>query len=207
MSKLSGFKLLIFLACLGPLAYLLWALLQDALGANPIEELSRRSGEWTLRFLLLTLAMTPLQKLLQQPWPLRLRRMLGLYTFFYASLHLLTYLWLDQFFVWSEIVADILQRPFILVGLLAFLLLLPLALTSNRASQRWLGRRWKRLHRLVYIIAALGIVHFFWLVKKDLLMPSIYLIILVILLGARLGIAWHRHRQGRARVLASATSK
>lgn len=187
-------KPLVFLACLLPLALLVLALVQDDLGANPIEELTRRSGEWTLRFLLLTLCMTPAQKLFKQSWPVKLRRMLGLYTFFYACLHLLTYLWLDQFFDWSEIIIDILKRPFILVGMLAFLLLTPLAITSTNTMMRRLGKRWKRLHQLVYIIGGLGVLHFFWLVKKDLLTPTVYLVILIFLLGYRAVVYWYRQR-------------
>lgn len=194
MKKIIWIKALVFVASLAPLVYLLWALLQDALGANPIEELTRRSGEWTLRFLLLTLCMTPMQKLFKQSWPIKLRRMLGLYTFFYASLHLLTYIWLDQFFVWGDIITDIIKRPFILVGMLAFLLLLPLAITSNLVMMRKLGKHWKRLHQLVYFIAGLGVLHFFWLVKKDLQMPGVYLFILMLLLGYRLISAWRRQR-------------
>lgn len=179
-------KPLVFIACLLPLALLVMGLLQDSLGANPIEELTRRSGEWTLRFLLITLSMTPIQRLFKQTWPIKLRRMLGLYSFFYACLHLLTYVWLDQFFDWGEIILDIMKRPFILVGMLAFLLLLPLAMTSTHAMMRRLGRRWKRLHQLVYIIGGLGVLHFFWLVKKDLYSPTVYLLILMALLGFRL---------------------
>lgn len=141
--------------------------------------------------------MTPIQKLLKQSWPIKLRRMLGLYTFFYASLHLLTYIWLDQFFDWGDIITDIIKRPFILVGMLAFLLLLPLAITSNLVMMRKLGKRWKRLHQLVYFIAGLGVLHFFWLVKKDLQMPGVYLFILMLILGYRLISAWRRQRPPR----------
>ncbi len=192
MKKIVWLKVFVFAACLTPLLYLSWALLQDALGANPIEELTRRSGEWTLRFLMITLCMTPVQKLFKQSWPIKLRRMLGLFTFFYASLHLLTYVWLDQFFAWGDILRDIIKRPFILVGMLAFLLLVPLAITSNQRMMRKLGRYWKRLHQLVYLIGGLGVLHFFWLVKKDLTMPTVYLLILVVLLGFRMILVWQR---------------
>lgn len=179
-------KPLVFLTGLLPAAWLTWALLNDALGANPFEELTRQSGLWTLRFLLLTLAMTPLRRLLGRPWPLRYRRMLGLFTFFYASAHLLTYLWFDQFFDWQEIFTDIAKRPFITVGMLAWLLLLPLALTSTKGMMKRLGRHWKRLHQLVYAIGLLAVLHFLWLVKADLREPLIYMAILLSLLGVRL---------------------
>ena len=196
-------KPLVFLSCLTPLALLVLGLLQDTLGANPIEELTRRSGEWTLRFLLLTLCMTPIQKLFKQSWPIKFRRMLGLYTFFYASVHLLTYIWLDQFFDWGEIFTDIIKRPFILIGMSAFLLLLPLAITSNHAMMRKLGKLWKRLHQLVYVIAGLGVLHFYWLVKKDLFTPSVYLVILMILLGYRI-ISFRQRKKFEATKMASA---
>ena len=200
-------KPLVFISCLMPLAWLILGLVQDNLGANPIEELTRRSGEWGLRFLLITLSMTPIQRLFRQSWPIKLRRMLGLYTFFYASVHLLTYIWLDQFFDWAEIITDIIKRPFILVGMLAFLLLVPLAVTSNHAMMRKLGKLWKRLHQLVYLIAGLGVLHFFWLVKKDLFTPSIYLTILMILLGYRLVAYWQRQSKSSRKVASVAVSQ
>lgn len=199
-------KPLVFIACLSPLALLIAGLLQDSLGANPIEELTRRSGEWALRFLLFTLSMTPIQRLFKQAWPIKLRRMLGLYTFFYACVHLLTYIWLDQFFDWGEIFTDILKRPFILVGMLAFLLLVPLAATSTHAMIRRLGRLWKRLHQLVYVISGLGVLHFFMLVKKDLFTPSIYLVILMILLGIRLANYWRRQLKREIRTTSAMSS-
>jgi methionine sulfoxide reductase heme-binding subunit len=178
-------KPLVFLLCLLPLAVLAWAAVTDGLGANPVEALIHGTGDWALRFLLLTLAMTPLKRLLGQPWPIRFRRMLGLFAFFYACLHLLTYAWIDQGFDWPGILQDVVKRPYITVGLAAFLLLVPLAVTSTRAMVRRLGRRWKSLHRAVYAIGVLAVVHFLWLVKADLLEPGIYALILVILLLAR----------------------
>lgn len=178
----------VFVLSLLPLGLLVMGVLEDTLGANPIESVTRSTGEWGLRFLLITLCMTPIQKLFKQTWPIKMRRMLGLFAFFYVSVHLLTYLWLDQFFDWGEILRDIIKRPFILVGMLAFILLIPLAVTSNQAMMRRLGRLWKRLHQLVYLIAGLGVLHFYWLVKKDLLTPTIYLIILMVLLGYRLAV-------------------
>lgn len=171
---------------------LVWKFFHDQLGANPFEALTRQSGEWTLRFLLLTLLMTPLRDILHRAWPLQLRRMLGLYSFFYACLHLMTYLWFDQFFDWREITEDILQRPFITVGITAWILLLPLAVTSTNGMMRRLGRNWRRLHRSIYLIAALGVLHFIWLVKADLREPLIYAGILVGLLGYRLAKWWQK---------------
>jgi len=147
-------KPLVFLLCLLPVLMLAWLLYTNQLGANPIEEIANTTGEWTLRFLLITLLATPLKRLFSWRWPIRVRRMLGLFAFFYASLHLATYLWLDQFFDWGEIWLDILDRPFITVGMLAFVLLLPLALTSNHTMVRRLGRNWKRLHRLLHYSTA-----------------------------------------------------
>ncbi|HID48095.1 MAG TPA: sulfoxide reductase heme-binding subunit YedZ [Chromatiales bacterium] len=192
LNRFRLFKIFLFLACLIPAGYLVWAFLADRLGANPFEALTSESGEWTLRFLLLTLLMTPLRAILQQPWPLRLRRMLGLFTFFYAVFHLTTYLWLDQFFDWQEIGTDILKRPFITAGMLAFTLLVPLALTSTRAMMRRLGRRWKPLHRSIYLIGILAVLHYLWLVKADLREPLIYAGLLTILLGYR---AWQYGRR------------
>ena len=175
-----------FLLCLLPLLWLLYGLLSDALGANPIEVFIRSMGEWGLRFLLLTLAMTPLRRLTGQGWPIRYRRMLGLFSFFYVCVHWFSYLWLDQFFDWHEILLDIIKRPFITIGMSAFALLVPLALTSNQYAIRRLGRRWKKLHRLVYVAAVFGVLHYFWLVKADVFWPSVYAVILFLLFVLRL---------------------
>lgn len=179
-------KFMIWLCCIAPLVWLAWQLFNDQLGANPLEVVIRRLGEWGLQLILLTLCMTPLRDLSGESWPIQLRRLLGLWSFAYLCMHFLTYLWLDQFFDWGEIGKDILKRPFITVGMLAVVGLLPLALTSTRAMQRRLGGHWKRLHRLVYLIAILGTLHFFWLVKADLLRPGIFALCLVLLLGYRL---------------------
>lgn len=185
-SVLPGFRPLLFVACLSPFLWLLWRLWQQDLGSNPVETITRYTGDWTLRFLLITLAVTPLRRWFHWPGLLRQRRMLGLFSFFYACLHFITYLWLDQFFSWADIVADIAKRPYITVGFASFSLLWPLALSSNRAAIRWLGaRRWQFLHRLVYLIAMGGVVHFLWLVKSDLAQPLIYASILLILLAHR----------------------
>ncbi|MDV3237870.1 MAG: sulfoxide reductase heme-binding subunit YedZ [Gammaproteobacteria bacterium] len=178
-------KRVVFVLCLLPLAWLTFALFTDRLGANPIEALTRDTGEWALRLLLITLCMTPLRRFMGWSWPLRIRRMLGLFAFFYACIHLTTYLWLDQFFDWSGIWGDILKRPFITVGMLSFALLLPLAVTSNRFMIRRLGRNWARLHRLVYIIPALVVLHFWWLVKADVREPLIYALLFLFLMLLR----------------------
>ncbi|MCK5386601.1 MAG: sulfoxide reductase heme-binding subunit YedZ [Gammaproteobacteria bacterium] len=179
-------KPIIFILCLLPLVLLFRNFYLDELGANPFEVLTRSTGEWTLRFVLLTLAMTPLRRLTGSVWPLRLRRMLGLFAFFYVCVHLLTYLWLDHFFDWEEIIIDIVKRPYITLGMLAFTLLLPLALTSTKNMMKRLGSRWKSLHKLIYVIAILGVLHFLLLVKADLREPIIYAFVLVTLFLVRL---------------------
>ncbi len=179
-------KPLVFVACLVPLGLMAWQGLNDALGANPIEELTHRTGDWTLRLLLITLAVTPLRQTLGWTALMRLRRMLGLFGFFYACLHLTVYLWLDQFFDWGEIAADIAERPYITVGFAAFVALIPLAATSTRGMVRRLGRHWVRLHKAIYAIAILGVLHFWWLVKADVREPAIYAAVLTLLLGYRL---------------------
>ncbi|MBI5921434.1 MAG: sulfoxide reductase heme-binding subunit YedZ [Betaproteobacteria bacterium] len=181
------FKIALFAVCLIPLLRLVWGAWNDTLGANPIEFITRSLGSWALNFLLITLCVTPLRKLTGWNWLLQLRRMLGLYVFFYASLHLSTYLWLDKFFDWQEIVKDIFKRPFITIGMSAFAMLLPLALTSTKGMVRRLGGlHWQRLHRLIYVIAICAVVHYWWLVKLDVSLPAIYSVLLCILLGFRL---------------------
>lgn len=176
----------LFVACLLPLAYYAFGIQQDSLGANPIEAVTRGLGTWTLNLLLLTLCVTPLRRFAGWPWVAPLRRMLGLFAFFYACLHLLTYLWLDQFFDWRAIAGDIVKRPFITVGMAAFVLLLPLAASSNSAAIRRLGgQRWRELHRAVYLIALLAVLHYVWMVKADLAAPLAYAALLAALLGAR----------------------
>ena len=179
-------KPLIFILCLLPLVFLTINFLQDNLGANPFEVLTRSTGEWTLRFLLITLAMTPLRQLTGSPWPLRLRRMFGLFSFFYVCVHLSTYLVLDHFFDWEEILRDIIKRPYITFGMLAFVLLIPLAVTSTNKMMKRLGKSWKSLHKLVYLVAILGVLHFILLVKADLREPIIYAVILLTLFAVRL---------------------
>ncbi|NOX91045.1 MAG: sulfoxide reductase heme-binding subunit YedZ [Gammaproteobacteria bacterium] len=184
-------KPLVFMACLLPLVFGIQAGFTDQLGANPIEEITHRTGDWTLRLLLITLAATPLRRLFGWGWPLRVRRMLGLFTFFYACLHLLTYLVLDQFFDWEDILKDIIKRPYITIGFGAFVLLVPLAVTSTNAMMRRLGKRWGQLHQLIYVIAVFGILHYLWLVKADYLLPLIHAAILLTLLLVR---AWYQRQ-------------
>jgi sulfoxide reductase heme-binding subunit YedZ len=191
-SLVAGVKPALFALCLLPLAWLVWRTVTDSIGPNPVETITHDTGDWALRLLLATLALTPLRRLTGWSWLVRLRRMLGLFAFFYAALHLTTYLWLDQFFDVSAILADIAGRPYITLGFAAFVLMIPLAVTSTRGWQRRLGRRWKPLHRLVYGIAVLGVLHFLWLVKADLLEPGLYAGALALLLLARLPV--HRPR-------------
>jgi len=179
-------KLWVFGICLVPLVRLIVLGGSGGLGANPIEFITRSTGTWTLVGLLVTLSVTPLRRLTGRAELLRYRRMLGLFTFFYASLHFVTYVWLDQFFDPAAIAKDIISRPFIAVGFTAFVLLIPLGATSTHAVMRRLGRRWQHLHRLIYPIALLGVIHYLWLVKKDLTEPLIYGAILALLLAVRL---------------------
>lgn len=186
------FKPAVFVLALLPLALLGWGVWQDTLGANPIEYLTRSLGEWTLRLLLFTLLISTLRRATGWVQGLRLRRMLGLFAFFYGTLHLFSYLWLDQFFDWEEIGYDILDRPFITVGMLAFVLMLPLALTSFRAAMRKLGRNWQRLHKLIYPLTMLAVLHFWWLAdsKARTAMPLLYSVLLAVLLGERVFRWW-----------------
>jgi sulfoxide reductase heme-binding subunit YedZ len=181
-------KPVVWLLSLIPFLYLLYAvtLAPDILGANPVEYITHESGAWSLRFILLTMLMTPLRRLTGWVLPLRIRRMLGLFAFFYVTLHFVIYAVLDLGLDWSHLGEDIIKRPFITIGFLAWLLLIPLAMTSTNAMMRRLGRRWKKLHKLVYLIGMLGVVHYVWLVKKDLLEPLIYAGIFIVLMLLRL---------------------
>jgi len=193
-------KIAIFIAAWYPLARIVFFGMTDRLGANPIEFITRSTGLWTLVFLCITLAVTPLRRLTGVAAFVRFRRMLGLYAFFYATLHFTTYLWFDKWFDVAEIVKDIGKRPFITVGFAAFVLLISLAVTSPRAMVRKLGRRWQTLHRAIYAIGVLAILHFWWMKagKHDLLLPKIYGAIMVALLGWRL-IVWLRERKSKTR--------
>lgn len=194
---LRAAKPLFFLLCLLPAAWLFWAAASDQLGANPAEALIRSLGDWALRALVLVLTITPLR--VTAGWPLlaRYRRMAGLFVFFYASLHWLAYAWFDMGFVWSDIVADVPGRPFILVGTLAWLLLLALAVTSFKRAIRWLGAtRWQRMHRAVYAVAVLAVLHFFWMRagKNDFTEVAVFAALLGSLLGWRIWRRWGRRR-------------
>lgn len=190
MTRIGWLKLAILPVCLAPVALLFWRAATAKLGANPIEAITHSTGDWTLIFLLVTLAITPLRKLTGQLWFIRLRRMFGLFAFFYGSLHFLTYVWLDQAFNVHSMTKDVYKRPFIAAGFTAFVLLIPLAVTSTRKMiQRLGGRRWQWLHRLIYVSAIAGVTHFVWLVKKDVSRPVEYATVLAALLGYRV-IVW-----------------
>ncbi|MFZ1916784.1 MAG: protein-methionine-sulfoxide reductase heme-binding subunit MsrQ [Terriglobales bacterium] len=190
MNRVRLTKLAIFLAALIPLARLGWKALHDGLGANPIEVITHSTGDWTLILILTTLSITPLRRLTRQYWLIGVRRMIGLFAFFYGTLHFLTYIWLDKFFDLHEMLKDIAKRPFITVGFSAFVLLIPLAVTSTTGWIRRLGgRNWQRLHRLIYLTAILGVVHYWWLVKADKRKPEQYAMVLGILLLYRV-VTW-----------------
>ncbi len=182
--------MIVFILCLAPLMRLGWKAYQQDLGANPIEVITHATGDWTLRFLLITLSVTPLRKILKQPWLIRFRRMFGLFAFFYVCLHFLTYIWLDKFFNVHEMLADVVKRKFITVGFTGFVLLIPLAITSTAGWIRRLGgKRWQTLHRLIYVSAIAGVIHYLWLVKADRTKPLEYGFILFVLLAYRV-VVW-----------------
>jgi sulfoxide reductase heme-binding subunit YedZ len=191
-------KPLLFVACLIPFGLLAMRAFEvggASLGPNPVEELLHELGLWGLRFLLITLLITPLKDILQKPWPLAFRRMLGLFAFFYVSLHFIVWLRLDRELYWPGILEDIGKRPFITIGFAAFVLLIPMAVTSTNGWIRRLGaQRWKRLHRLIYVIVLLGVWHFYWLVKSDVREPLVYLGIALALLGWRVWKALEKRR-------------
>ena len=195
-------KPIIFVACLLPLARLGWKALNAGLGANPIQVITWSTGTWTLVFLLVTLSITPLRKLTRQYWLIQYRRMLGLFAFFYGCLHFTTYIWLDQFFDLHSVYKDIYKRPFITVGFTAFVLMIPLAVTSTKWAIRKLGKRWQALHRLIHLVAVAGVIHFLWAVKLDKRVPEIYGTTLGVLLLYRL-IVWYRGRMTVAKSVAA----
>src|SRR6202048_4462396 len=196
--KLRLTKITIFLAALIPLERLLWKALHNSLGANPIEFITHSTGDWTLIFILTTLSITPLRRITRQYWLIACRRMIGLFAFFYGCLHFTTYIWLDKFFDIHEMLKDIAKRPFITVGFSAFVLMIPLALTSTAWSSRVLaGKIWQRLHRLIYLTGILGVVHYTWLVKPDLRKPIEYGVVLSILLLYRVGV-WVSEKRKQA---------
>ena len=195
--KFRPAKIIVFLLCLVPLAHLIWLAYNNGLGANPIEFITHATGDWTLRFLLITLAITPVRRLTRRYWLIQYRRMLGLFAFFYVCLHLLTWVVIDKNFDVHEMLADIAKRRYITVGLLGFVLLLPLAVTSTQWAIRKLGRRWVALHRLIYFAAIAGVVHYWWLVKADIRLPRLYALILAGLLLYRV-IVWLQSKWRRA---------
>ncbi len=196
--KLKLLKLVVFLAALVPLGLLGLKAYQGNLGANPIEVITHSTGDWTIRFLLITLAITPLRRITGWQGWIRFRRMLGLFAFFYGVLHLTTWVWLDKFFDVHEMIADVYKRRFITVGMAALLLMTPLALTSTKGWIRRLGTRWQKLHRLIYVSAILGVIHYWWLVKADVSKPEQYAVILAVLLGIRVVIAARKRSQAAA---------
>ena len=194
----------LFIVCLIPLALITWDAFTNQLGANPIEKIMRRTGDWTLRFLLITLTITPARQLLNLPWLIKLRRMLGLFAFFYALLHFTNYIWLDQYFDVDEIIKDVIKRKYITIGFACFLMLIPLAITStNNMVKRLGGKRWQKLHKSVYAIAIGGVIHYLWLVKKDLSEPLLYAALLAILLGYRI---WQHQRKKSSQTAHAAMS-
>jgi sulfoxide reductase heme-binding subunit YedZ len=198
-------KVVLFILSLGPFVRLVVGAFTNNLGTNPVELLTRSTGTWTLVFLCITLGITPVRKLTGWNWLSQYRRMFGLFAFFYVCLHFTTYIWFDQYFDVQSIIKDVIKRPFITVGFLAFVLLIPLAVTSNNYLTRKLGaKRWQALHRLVYPICILGVVHYWWLVKRDLTQPIIYAVIVAAFLIARL--IW-RNRRPKARPAPGAVRK
>jgi len=205
--KSSLLKPVAFLICLIPFGQLLYRAYTNDLGANPIDTITRFTGSWSLFILLASLAVTPLRRVTGWNDLIRYRRMLGLFGFFYAALHFSTYMVLDLYFDFSAIAKDILKRPYITVGFSALVLMIPLAVTSTSAMIRRLGKRWQQLHYLVYVIAILGVIHFYWLVKSDITRPAQYGLVLALLLGCRLYHKWSAalapHRRAVSTVAAS----
>jgi methionine sulfoxide reductase heme-binding subunit len=206
-TALRALKVAVFILCLGPIAVLIWKGSHESLGANPVDVITRSTGKWTLVFLLLTLAVTPVRRLIGLPALIRFRRMLGLYAFFYGTLHLMTYVWLDKFFDFQAMLHDIAKRKFITAGMTAFALMLPLAFTSTSGWIRRLGgKRWQQLHRLIYFSATAGVIHFLWLVKADRRRPLMYGAVLAALLLFRLA-NWMIARVRRAHSVAASHAR
>jgi len=197
-------KIPVFALCLVPALLLARKAMNGDLGANPIEFITHWTGDWAMRFLCMTLAITPLRSLAGVPNLIRFRRMLGLFAFFYASLHFLTWLVLDQFFDWNAMVKDVVKRPFITAGFTAFVLLIPLAVTSTAGwIRRMGGRRWQMLHRLIYVSACAAVVHYYWLVKSDIRLPLLYGTIIAVLLAYRFLVYLMKNGKSRRRAAAS----
>ncbi len=199
MKAIGWSKIVVFPVCLIPVAHLGLAAYQGNLGANPLEVITHTTGDWTLRFLLITLSITPLRQLTKQYWMIQYRRMLGLFAFFYGTLHFTTYIWFDKFFDWHEMLHDVAKRKFITVGFTAFVLLIPLAVTSTKGMIRRLGKRWTVLHRLIYVSAIAGVIHYLWLVKADHRLPLTYGAILAVLLAYRV-VKWAGPKLAAGRV-------
>jgi sulfoxide reductase heme-binding subunit YedZ len=193
-------KAAIWLGCLAPCGRLIFLGLTGQLGANPVEFITLSTGTWTLVFILVTISITPLRKITGQTWLTRLRRLIGLFAFFYACLHFITYIWLDKFFDAQEVIKDLSKRPFIMAGFLAFLTLIPLACTSTARSIRAMGgRNWQLSHRLIYLSSIAAVTHFWWKVKADVREPAIYAAILALLLGFRVLSAARKREPQRPR--------
>ena len=200
MRKRRAAKVLVFVLCLAPLLWLGWRAYNQRLTANPIEFITHYTGDWTLRFVILTLFVTPLRKILNVPELIRYRRMLGLYAFFYGSLHFLIYLCIDKFFAWSDILDDIGKRRYITVGFLGFVLMIPLAVTSTAGWIRRLGgKRWQLLHRAIYVTVIAGVIHYYWLVKSDVRLPIFYAVLATLVLGYRVITMRGRKASGAAK--------
>jgi len=190
--RLRILKIFIFLAALIPLGRLVWKFYHDALGANPVEVITHSTGDWTMILILTTLSITPLRKLTKQYWLIGIRRMIGLFAFFYGCLHFTTYIWLDKSFDVHEMIKDVYKRPFITAGFTAFVLMIPLALTSTKGWIRRLGKNWQRLHWLIYVSGIAAVIHYIWLVKADLREPLRYGSVLSVLLIYRV-VVWLRN--------------
>ena len=186
------YKPMVFILCLMPFALLVMNAINNELGPNPVEEMIRTLGDWGIYFLLIGLSISPARKILNQTWLICYRRMIGLFAFFYASMHFLSYIWFDQFFSVAEIVEDIIKRPFITIGFICFLLLVPLALTSTNRMMKRLKKNWGRLHKIVYPVSMLALLHYFMMVKADYLVPGVLLVVLSLLLGYRLVLKFKR---------------
>jgi sulfoxide reductase heme-binding subunit YedZ len=195
--KSSLLKPAAFALCLVPLAQLAYRAYSDDLGANPIETITRFTGSWALFILLASLSVTPLRKITGWNELIKFRRMLGLFAFFYALLHFSTFLVLDHFFDFARIAKDIIKRPYVTAGFTGFVLMIPLAITSTSGMIRRLGKRWQQLHRLVYVVAIAGVIHFYWLVKSDIRRPAQYGAVLLLLLGYRLVVIWRKPSAAR----------
>lgn len=195
--RLKWIKVPVFVLCLVPAGLLVWKARHHGLGANPIEYVTHQTGDWTLIFLVLTLSITPARKLLHQPQLIRFRRMLGLFAFFYGFLHFSTWIGLDKFFDFADMLKDVRKRPFITIGFTGFTLMIPLAVTSTAAWIRRLGgKRWQALHRLIYVTAVAGVVHYYWLVKSDVHKPLLYGMVVALLLAYRGG-SWVLEKRSR----------